>query len=96
MLWLCVYVLTQVSEETTGRLFAMKRMAKSAALQCPDHVFCEQRITRNMAHPFCLRQYASFQVSVADLPHTGRMLCAPYASENMEALHGKMQSRIEL
>ncbi len=43
-------------------MFALKRMAKSAALQCPEHVFCEQHITRNIAHPFCLRQYASFQV----------------------------------
>ncbi|PNW74512.1 hypothetical protein CHLRE_12g493250v5 [Chlamydomonas reinhardtii] len=51
----------KVTEETTGRVFALKRMAKSAALQCPEHVFCEQHITRNIAHPFCLRQYASFQ-----------------------------------
>jgi len=51
----------KVTEETTSRVFAMKRMAKSAALQCPEHVFCEQQITRNMAHPFCIRQYASFQ-----------------------------------
>ncbi len=57
-----VCVCKQVVEETTQRQFAMKRMAKTAALQCPDHVFCEQRITRNMAHPFCIRQYASFQV----------------------------------
>ena len=28
---------------------------------CPEHVFCEQAITRNAAHPFCIRQYASFQ-----------------------------------
>ncbi len=54
--------LRQVTEETTGRQFAMKRMSKVAAMQCPDHVFCEQRITRNMAHPFCIRQYASFKV----------------------------------
>lgn len=39
----------------------MKRMRKSAVVQCPEHVFCEQAITRNTAHPFCLRQYASFQ-----------------------------------
>jgi hypothetical protein len=52
----------RAAEESTGRVFALKRMAKSAALQCPDHVFCEQHITRNIAHPFCLRQYASFQV----------------------------------
>eukprot|EP00798_Chlamydomonas_sp_ICE-L_P017579 gene17579-23905_t len=51
----------KVQEATTGREFAMKRMTKSAALQCPEHVFCEQQITKNMAHPFCLRQYASFQ-----------------------------------
>jgi cGMP-dependent protein kinase 2 len=39
----------------------MKRMRKSAVVQCPEHVFCEQAITRNTAHPFCIRQYASFQ-----------------------------------
>lgn len=50
-----------VTEETTGRQYAMKRMRKSAVVQCPEHVFCEQAITRNTAHPFCLRQYASFQ-----------------------------------
>ena len=36
-------------------------MRKSAVVQCPEHVFCEQAITRNTAHPFCIRQYASFQ-----------------------------------
>jgi len=51
----------KASEESTGRVFALKRMAKVSALQCPEHVFCEQSITRNIAHPFCLRQYASFQ-----------------------------------
>eukprot|EP00798_Chlamydomonas_sp_ICE-L_P023624 gene23624-9152_t len=51
----------RVQEDTTGREFAMKRMAKESAAQCPEHVFCEQQITKNMAHPFCLRQYASFQ-----------------------------------
>ena len=49
-------------EETTGRQFALKRMTKGSAMQCPEHVYSEQEITRNMAHPFCLRQYASFQV----------------------------------
>ena len=44
----------------------MKRMTKSAAMQCPEHVFCEQHITRNMAHPFCIRQYASFQVRAGE------------------------------
>ncbi|CAD7705322.1 unnamed protein product [Ostreobium quekettii] len=50
-----------VTEETTGRTYAMKRMRKSGVVQCPEHVFCEQAITRNVAHPFCIRQYASFQ-----------------------------------
>ena len=36
-------------------------MTKGSAMQCPEHVYSEQEITRNMAHPFCLRQYASFQ-----------------------------------
>ena len=51
-----------VSEQSTGRTYALKRMRKSAVVQCPEHVFCEQTITRNLTHPFCIRQYASFQV----------------------------------
>ena len=51
-----------VTEQTTGRTYALKRMRKSAVVQCPEHVFCEQSITRNLTHPFCIRQYASFQV----------------------------------
>ncbi|KAL4446356.1 hypothetical protein ABPG77_003163 [Micractinium sp. CCAP 211/92] len=50
-----------VQEQTTGRSYALKRMRKSAVVQCPEHVFCEQTITRNLTHPFCIRQYASFQ-----------------------------------
>lgn len=53
-----------VTEQTTGRTYALKRMRKSAVVQCPEHVFCEQTITRNLTHPFCIRQYASFQVCV--------------------------------
>lgn len=48
-------------DESTSRIYAMKRMRKSSVVQCPEHVFCEQTITRNVAHPFCIRQYASFQ-----------------------------------
>ncbi|EFJ48149.1 hypothetical protein VOLCADRAFT_81219 [Volvox carteri f. nagariensis] len=48
-----------VMEESTGRQYALKRMRKSAVVQCPEHVFCEQAITKNVAHPFCIRQYAS-------------------------------------
>ncbi|GFR45931.1 hypothetical protein Agub_g7393 [Astrephomene gubernaculifera] len=50
-----------VTEESTGRSYALKRMRKSAVVQCPEHVYCEQAITKNVAHPFCIRQYASFQ-----------------------------------
>lgn len=50
-----------VAEESTGRKYALKRMRKSAVINCPDHVFNEQAITRNLAHPFCIRQYGSFQ-----------------------------------
>ncbi|KAG1658436.1 hypothetical protein FOA52_009857 [Chlamydomonas sp. UWO 241] len=50
-----------VTEDSTGRTYALKRMRKSAVVQCPEHVFCEQAITKNVAHPFCIRQYASFQ-----------------------------------
>lgn len=45
-----------VVEESHGRQYAMKRMRKTAVVQCPEHVFCEQVITRNTAHPFCIRQ----------------------------------------
>ena len=47
---------SKVVEETQQRAYAMKRMRKATVLQCPDHVFCEQLITRNTAHPFCIRQ----------------------------------------
>lgn len=33
----------------------------AAPLLRAGHVFCEQAITKNTAHPFCIRQYASFQ-----------------------------------
>jgi serine/threonine protein kinase len=58
---LCVCVCRARTEEASGRQYALKRMRKSAVVQCPEHVFCEQAITRNTAHPFCIRQYASFQ-----------------------------------
>ena len=50
-----------VTEDSTGRVYALKRMRKSAVVQCPEHVYCEQAITKNVAHPYCIRQYASFQ-----------------------------------
>lgn len=53
---------SEVTEETTKRTFALKRMTKTAALQCPEHVYCEQHISKNTANAFCIRQYASFKV----------------------------------
>eukprot|EP00775_Hariotina_reticulata_P007218 gene7218-7431_t len=52
---------SEVTEETTGNTYALKRMRKSAVVQCPEHVYFEQAITKNTAHPFCIRQYATFQ-----------------------------------
>lgn len=52
----------RVTEASTGRAFALKRITKSAALQCPEHIFCEQHISKNCANAFCMRQYASFKV----------------------------------
>jgi cGMP-dependent protein kinase 2 len=53
---------SEVTESSTQRVFALKRMAKTAAVQCPEHVYCEQHISKNAANPFCMRQYASFKV----------------------------------
>eukprot|EP00191_Tetraselmis_sp_GSL018_P002817 CAMPEP_0177614176 /NCGR_PEP_ID=MMETSP0419_2-20121207/22512_1 /TAXON_ID=582737 /ORGANISM="Tetraselmis sp., Strain GSL018" /LENGTH=708 /DNA_ID=CAMNT_0019111209 /DNA_START=131 /DNA_END=2257 /DNA_ORIENTATION=- len=49
------------TEETSKRKYALKCMRKTGVVHCPEHVFCEQAITKNTAHPFCIRQYASFQ-----------------------------------
>lgn len=47
---------SKVTSTVNQRQYALKRMRKSTVLQCPEHVFCEQHITRNTAHPFCIRQ----------------------------------------
>jgi hypothetical protein len=52
---------SKVVEETNSRAYALKRMRKAVVLQCPEHVFCEQIITRNTAHPFCIRQVCILQ-----------------------------------
>eukprot|EP00879_Flechtneria_rotunda_P001141 GHRR01001285.1.p1 GENE.GHRR01001285.1~~GHRR01001285.1.p1 ORF type:complete len:510 (+),score=163.14 GHRR01001285.1:1034-2563(+) len=52
---------SEVVEESTQRTFALKRMTKTAALQCPEHVYCEQHISKNTTNAFCIRQYASFK-----------------------------------
>ena len=30
-------------------------------VHCASHVYCEQKITRSLQHPFIIRQYATFQ-----------------------------------
>jgi len=50
-----------VTDKNTGRQYALKRMRKAAVLSAAEHVFQEQHITRIISHPFCMRQYASFQ-----------------------------------
>eukprot|EP00878_Enallax_costatus_P001687 GHUV01001841.1.p1 GENE.GHUV01001841.1~~GHUV01001841.1.p1 ORF type:complete len:745 (+),score=263.55 GHUV01001841.1:565-2799(+) len=52
---------SEVVEDTSNRTFALKRMTKTAALQCPEHVYCEQHISKNTTNAFCIRQYASFK-----------------------------------
>jgi cGMP-dependent protein kinase 2 len=54
-------VVVLATEETTGKTFALKRMKKTAVMTTPDHVFCEQAVTRMLSHPYCMRQYASFK-----------------------------------
>ena len=49
-----------VRERSTKREYALKRMRKNDVAHCSDHVFCEQRITRTLQHPFIMRQYATF------------------------------------
>ena len=48
-------------EPKSGRQFALKVMRKVAMIGCKEHVFCEQMITENCAHPMAIRQYASFK-----------------------------------
>jgi cGMP-dependent protein kinase 2 len=50
-----------VTEEETSRAYALKRIRKTAVMRCPEHIYSEQSITRNLTHPFCIRQYGSFQ-----------------------------------
>lgn len=77
-----------VSEQTTGRTYALKRMRKSAVVQCPEHVYCEQTITRNLTHPFCIRQYASFQVGFVCCGQGTALLDCESRGGRHSALHG--------
>lgn len=49
---------SEVTEETTGNTYAMKRMRKAAVVQCPEHVYFEQvcvgrHMLRTHAHALC-------------------------------------------
>ena len=54
-------IVRRVKDVITGRSYAMKAMLKDAVAATRAHVYSEQAITRSLQHPFCLRQYASFQ-----------------------------------
>ena len=43
------------------RRFALKRMLKTNVMSTPEHVYCEQSITKELDHFTCMRQHASFQ-----------------------------------
>lgn len=43
------------------RTFALKRMRKCAVMSTPEHIYCEQSITKELRHFTCMRQHASFQ-----------------------------------
>jgi hypothetical protein len=64
-------------------------MRKSAVVQCPEHVFCEQAITKNVAHPFCIRQYSSFQ----DKYHLYFLFDLMPGGDLMDVLVGAMMSQ---
>mmetsp|Transcript_3054 Transcript_3054/g.10741 ORF Transcript_3054/g.10741 Transcript_3054/m.10741 type:complete len:729 (-) Transcript_3054:1526-3712(-) len=48
-------------DPATNSTYALKRMKKVAVMSTPDHIFCEQAITKTLVHPYCMRQYGSFQ-----------------------------------
>jgi hypothetical protein len=66
---------TPAMAQASQRTYALKRMRKSSVVQCPEHVFCEQSITSNTAHPFCIRQYSSFQVPACHQSFRTPWLC---------------------
>ena len=41
--------------------FALKKMRKCAVMSTPEHIYCEQSITKELKHFACMRQHASFQ-----------------------------------
>ena len=51
----------RVVHKHTGREYALKRMKMTDVMHCPEHVFCEQHITRVIQHPMIMRQYATFK-----------------------------------
>jgi len=62
---------SEVSEETTGNTYAMKRMRKSAVVQCPEHVYFEQvgQDTTSTAFVQCtLQQYCMYRANKQQVP----------------------------
>ena len=43
------------------KTFALKKMRKCAVMSTPEHIYCEQSITKELKHFACMRQHASFQ-----------------------------------
>lgn len=43
--------------------FALKRMRQCTVMSTPEHIFCEQRVTKELTHFTCMRQHASFKDS---------------------------------
>ena len=43
------------------KTFALKKMRKCAVMSTPEHIYCEQSITKELKHFACMRQHASFR-----------------------------------
>lgn len=68
----------------------MKRMPKASVMKCAKHVFEEQHVTRNIAHPFCLRSYASFQVRA--MQHATATVLPPFVAHGTPAQQQRTQA----
>jgi cGMP-dependent protein kinase 2 len=59
---------SEVTEESTGNTYAMKRMRKSAVVQCPEHVYFEQ--VGCVAGAVCCQLQASMHAKMQHLMWT--------------------------
>ena len=86
---------SKVVEESNQRPYALKRMRKATVLQCPEHVFCEQVITRNTAHPFCIRQVCALFTHVPDTRRTAHPFCRRQVCAHLARIpHASRQVRV--